>query len=414
MRKHGADAHFISTLDDIAWLFNLRGAGVDYNPVFVGHALVGLDYATLFVAEGKVDETLRAVLAADGVDVAGYAQAAEALGSLELDQTLLIDPARVTCGVFHAMNPDVPRVEAINPSTLLKSRKTEAELANVRQAMEQDGAALCEFFAWFEGALGKERITELTIDEQITAARAPARLCLSQLRHHRRLQRQRRHAALPRHRRIARRDRRRWPAADRLGRPVSGRHHRHHPRGRGGRASADQKVDFTLVLKGMIALSRASFPRGTPSPMLDAIARAPIWEGGAEYGHGTGHGVGYFLNVHEGPQVISYRAAPGPHTAMEPGMITSNEPGIYRPGRWGVRIENLVANRSWLTSELGEFLCFETLTLCPIDTRCIEPSLLRDDERAWLNDYHKTVFERLSPLVEGDALAWLTLRCKEV
>ena len=172
MRKHGADAHFISTLDDIAWLFNLRGAGVDYNPVFVGHALVGLDYATLFVAEGKVDETLRAVLAADGVDVAGYAQAAEALGSLELDQTLLIDPARVTCGVFHAMNPDVPRVEAINPSTLLKSRKTEAELANVRQAMEQDGAALCEFFAWFEGALGKERITELTIDEQITAARA--------------------------------------------------------------------------------------------------------------------------------------------------------------------------------------------------------------------------------------------------
>ena len=170
MRKHGADAHFISTLDDIAWLFNLRGADVDYNPVFVGHALVGLDYATLFVAEGKVDETLRAVLAADGVDVAGYAQAAEALGSLELDQTLLIDPARVTCGVFHAMNPDVPRVEAINPSTLLKSRKTEAELANVRQAMEQDGAALCEFFAWFEGALGKERITELTIDEQITAA----------------------------------------------------------------------------------------------------------------------------------------------------------------------------------------------------------------------------------------------------
>ena len=181
MRKHGADAHFISTLDDIAWLFNLRGADVDYNPVFVGHALVGLDYATLFVAEGKVDETLRAVLAADGVDVAGYAQAAEALGSLELDQTLLIDPARVTCGVFHAMNPDVPRVEAINPSTLLKSRKTEAELANVRQAMEQDGAALCEFFAWFEGALGKERITELTIDEQITAARArrPGYVCPS-------------------------------------------------------------------------------------------------------------------------------------------------------------------------------------------------------------------------------------------
>ena len=169
MRKHGADAHFISTLDDIAWLFNLRGAGVDYNPVFVGHALVGLDYATLFVAEGRWTRPC-AVLAADGVDVAGYAQPrrwARWSWTRPADR-----PARVTCGVFHAMNPDVPRVEAINPSTLLKSRKTEAELANVRQAMEQDGAALCEFFAWFEGALGKERITELTIDEQITAARA--------------------------------------------------------------------------------------------------------------------------------------------------------------------------------------------------------------------------------------------------
>ena len=295
MRKHGADAHFISTLDDIAWLFNLRGADVDYNPVFVGHALVGLDYATLFVAEGKVDETLRAVLAADGVDVAGYAQAAEALGSLELDQTLLIDPARVTCGVFHAMNPDVPRVEAINPSTLLKSRKTEAELANVRQAMEQDGAALCEFFAWFEGALGKERITELTIDEQITAARArrpgyvrPSFATIAGFNAN---------GAMPHYRATA--ESHAVIEGDGLLLIDSGGQYL------GGTTditrvvavgapSADQKVDFTLVLKGMIALSRASFPRGTPSPMLDAIARAPIWEGGAEYGHGTGHGVGYF------------------------------------------------------------------------------------------------------------------------
>ena len=299
--------------------------------MFVGHALVGLDYATLFVAEGKVDETLRAVLA-DGVDVAGYAQAAEALGSLELDQTLLIDPACVTCGVFHAMNPDVPRVEAINPSTLLKSRKTEAELANVRQAMEQDGAALCEFFAWFEGALGKERITELTIDEQITAARArrPGYVCPSFAT----IAGFNANGAMPHYRATA--ESHAVIEGDGLLLIDSGGQYL------GGTTditrvvavgapSADQKVDFTLVLKGMIALSRASFPRGTPSPMLDAIARAPIWEGGAEYGHGTGHGVGYFLNVHEGPQVISYRAAPGPHTAMEPGMITSNEPGIYRP-----------------------------------------------------------------------------------
>ncbi|AZW45172.1 MULTISPECIES: aminopeptidase P family protein [Bordetella] len=413
MREHGADAHWLSTLDDIAWLFNLRGSDVEYNPVFLAHALVGPDHATLFVADGKIDAALRRALAVDGVETADYALAAEALGSLQTDQTLLIDPARVTCGVFHAMDPAVPRVEAINPSTLYKSRKSDAELASVRAVMEQDGAALCEFFAWFEGALGREPVTELTIDERITAARGrrPGYVCPSfatiagfnangAMPHYRATPQA--HAAIEGDGLLL---------IDSGGQYLGGTTDITRVVAVGA-PSADQKVDFTLVLKGMIALSRASFPRGTPSPMLDAIARAPIWAGGAEYGHGTGHGVGYFLNVHEGPQVISYRAAPGPHTAMEPGMITSNEPGIYRPGRWGVRIENLVANRTWLESELGEFLCFETLTLCPIDTRCIDATLLRADEIAWLDDYHRTVRERLAPWVEGDALQWLQARTR--
>lgn len=412
MREKNADVHLICTLDDIAWLFNLRGADVSYNPVFLAHALIGMDYATLFVAEGKIDDALRAVLLADGVDVQPYEHIAEALGSLALDQTLLIDPARVTCGVFHAMDPEVPRVEAINPSTLFKSRKTAAELAHVREAMEQDGAALCEFFVWFEQAVnGAKRevpVTELTIDEQITAARArqAGYVCPSfgtiagfnangAMPHYR---------ATPQSHAIIQGDG--LLLIDSGGQYLGGTTDITRVVAV-GTPTADQKVDFTLVLKGMIALSRASFPRGTPSPMLDAIARAPIWQGGVEYGHGTGHGVGYFLNVHEGPQVISYRAAPGPHTAMEPGMITSNEPGLYRDGRWGVRIENLVANRSWLDGEFGEFLCFETLTLCPIDTRCIDLSLMRADEIEWLNDYHQTVRERLAPRVSGDALAWL-------
>ena len=164
------------------------------------------------------------------------------------------------------------------------------------------------------------------------------------------------------------------------------------------------------MLKGVIALSRARFPKGILSPLLDAIARAPIWADNVDYGHGTGHGVGYFLNVHEGPQVIAYQAGVAPHTAMQPGMITSIEPGTYRPGRWGVRIENLVLNREAGASEFGEFLKFETLTLCPIDTRCLEASLLTHEELKWLNDYHEQVRERLSPLLEGDALAWLQAR----
>jgi len=157
-------------------------------------------------------------------------------------------------------------------------------------------------------------------------------------------------------------------------------------------------------------LSSTRYPRGAKSPMLDAIARAPIWSAGIDYGHGTGHGVGYFLNVHEGPQVISCFAQPEAHTAMEAGMITSIEPGIYRPGKWGVRIENLVMNRTAGTTEFGEFLEFETLTLCPIDTRCFDLSMLRADEIAWLNNYHATVRARLSPLVEGAAKEWLEKR----
>jgi Xaa-Pro aminopeptidase len=171
------------------------------------------------------------------------------------------------------------------------------------------------------------------------------------------------------------------------------------------------------VLKGTLALSRTRFPRGTLSPMLDAIARAPLWAHGLEYGHGTGHGVGYFLNVHEGPQSIS-KAIPDATMAMEPGMITSIEPGLYRPGRWGIRIENLVMNvPASLThdaAEFGEFLEFETLTLCPIDTRCIDRTLLRADEIDWLNAYHATVRERLAPLVEGAALAWLNTRTEPI
>ena len=176
-----------------------------------------------------------------------------------------------------------------------------------------------------------------------------------------------------------------------------------------GRVSDAMRRDYTLVLKGTIALSRARFPRGTLSPMLDALARAPLWAEGVEFGHGTGHGVGYFLNVHEGPQSIS-KAIPDPTMAMEPGMITSVEPGLYREGRWGVRIENLVLNVQGPTTEFGDFLDFETLTLCPIDTRCIERSLMRDDEIAWLDAYHATVLERLAPRVEGDTLAWLRSR----
>ncbi|MFZ6647485.1 aminopeptidase P family protein [Undibacterium sp. TJN25] len=418
MRAKGADWHFISTVDDLAWVFNLRGADVSYNPVFVGHALIGLHDATLFVSPNKLSAELTAALARDDVRISAYENAAASLASLSaLPDTakLLIDPRRITYGFRQAVPQTVKVIEAINPSVFAKSRKNDKEAQFVREAMEQDGAALSEFFAWFEQAIGKERITELTVDEKLTAARArqPHFVSLSfntiagfnpngAMPHYR---------ATPESHSVI--EGNGLLLIDSGGQYLNGTTDitRVLPI---GTVSAEQKRDFTLVLKGMIALTRMQFPRGTLSPMLDTIARAPIWADGVNYGHGTGHGVGYFLNVHEGPQSISSYAMPEPHTAMEPGMITSNEPGIYRPGKWGVRIENLLLAVPAQTTEFGEYLKFETLTLCPIDTRCMDLALLREDEIAWVNEYHATVLERLSPRVSGDAKAWLVERTKAI
>ena len=411
MARQGATHHLISTVDDIAWTLNLRGADVQYNPVFLAHLLIGPSGATLFVGEGKIDAALSAALAADGVALAPYDNAAAALAALPADARLLLDPKRVTFGLRGRVR--APVLEAINPSTLLKSRKSEAEAAHIREAMRQDGAAMCEFYAWFESALGRERITELTVDEKLTAARAkrPGFVGLSfstiagfnangAMPHYR--------ATPESHALIDVTDAGGLLLIDSGGQYLGGTTDitRVWPI---GTVTPAQRHDYTLVLKGTLALSRTKFPRGTLAPMLDAIARAPLWAHGIDYGHGTGHGVGYFLAVHEGPQSIS-KALPEATMAMEPGMVTSIEPGLYRPGRWGIRIENLVLNVPADSTEFGDFLAFETLTLCPIDTRCIDRSLLREDEIAWLNAYHVTVRERLEPLVEGMARDWLIAR----
>jgi len=410
MRRHDAQWHLVSALDDIAWMFNLRGNDIPYNPVFLAHALVGCETVRLFVDAAKLPAALRTELAADGIAIEPYEDIAAALACLPEGERLLIDPARATVGLLDSA-AYVDKVEGINPVHLLKSRKNEAEIVNVRQTMEQDGAALCEFFAWFEAAVGQEHITELTIDERITAARArrpgfvspsfstiAAWQANGAMPHY--------HATQAAHAVIN---------GDGLLLIDSGGQYlggttditRVVPV---GVVTAEEKRDYTAVLKGMIALSLAVFPDALPAYALDALARGPIWGLGADYGHGTGHGVGYFMNVHEGPQSISWRATANPHALMAAGMITSNEPGLYRPGRWGIRIENLLLAQPHSTTEFGDFLHFETLTLCPIDMRCIDAAMLDAAELAWLDAYHAQVRERLSPLVDGRALEWLQAR----
>ncbi len=409
MKDLGAQHHFISTLDDICYLFNLRGSDVSFNPVFIAHALIGLDQATIFVGAGKVSAAIAAELALDGVSIADYTSAHAALA--QVSGTLLLDPRRITHQTREAVSNAVTFVEAVNPSTFAKSRKTELEAQHVRDTMAQDGAAMAEFYAWFESALGKETITEVTVDEHLTAARAKrvgfvgrSFSTIAGFNANGALNHYRANAAT-----CATIEGDGLLLIDSGGQYLGGTTDitRVWPI---GNITAEHRRDYTLVLKGTIALSMAQFPKGVKSPYLDAIARAPIWAAGFDYGHGTGHGVGYFMNVHEGPQSIS-QGMPDPHTAMELGMITSIEPGLYRDGQWGIRIENLVLNVDAGNHGFGDFLKFETLSLCPIDTHCIDRSLLSAVEVDWLNRYHGEVHARVSGLVSGAAREWLDRRC---
>ncbi|MEA5096995.1 MAG: aminopeptidase family protein P, partial [Burkholderiaceae bacterium] len=356
-------------------------------------------------------------LQADGIDIAPYGQVNAALSNLPAHAGLLLDPRRVTLGLWQSVPKTAQVIEAFNPTIQAKSRKNEADIAHVRVTMEHDGAALCEFFAWLEQALADpaQQVTELTVDERLTEARARRPGFVSPsfdtiagfnangaMPHYRATSKE--HATLEGNGLLL---------IDSGGQYLGGTTDitRVVPV---GQPTSEQKRDFTLVLKCLIALSSARFPRGIRAPMLDAVARTPLWAHCLDYGHGTGHGVGYFLCVHEGPQSISCHAPADPKSAMEAGMITSAEPGLYRDGQWGIRIENLVLNRPAARNEFGEFLHFETLTLCPIDTRCVDRTLLNGDEIAWLNGYHAIVRERLLPHVAGAARDWLTARTEKI
>ncbi|MCM1128517.1 MAG: aminopeptidase P family protein [Alistipes senegalensis] len=408
----GANAHFMLALDDIAWTLNLRGGDIAFNPLFISCLLVEASQATLFVSPEKIPADIRQSLEADGVRLKPYEAAKAELEALGEETVLLIDPRRFTWGMFAAVGKKARIVEAASPAMLLKSRKTETEISHVRRTMERDGAALCEFFAWLEAALERgEKVSELDVADRLKACREkiPGYVSLS----FDTIAGFNENGALP-HYQATPED---FAVIDGSGLLLidSGGQY---PGGTTditrvvpiGEVLPEQKRDYTLVLKGLIALSGAVFPRGIRAAMLDAIARVPLWKEGLDYGHGTGHGVGYFLNVHEGPQSISCYGAADPHTAMEKGMITSVEPGLYRTGKWGIRLENLVVNQEAQQTEFGEYLRFETLTLCPFEAKCMDLALLTPAEIIWINRYHAEVRQRLLPLLSEGARNWMIAR----
>ncbi|MDE5602827.1 MAG: aminopeptidase P family protein [Helicobacter sp.] len=414
IRNLKATYHLISALDDIAWICNLRGSDIPYNPVFLSYLIVSEKESILFVDKEKIPQVILDNLYKDGFIIKPYKQIESFLKSIK-DQKVLIEPTRTTAYLADILKQHNEIIELINPSTMLKACKSEQELEQIEAAMIQDGIALCKFYAWLEDVLEeKQKISELDIDEKLREFRSESEYYISDS--FATIAGFNANGAQPHYR--ATKEQFSLIEGDGLLLIDSGAQYTNGTTDITrvvpiGNITQDQRRDYTLVLKAHIALSLAVFPLGIAMPLLDSIARMALWREQIDYMHGTGHGVGYFLNVHEGPQVISYFAPPLEKTKAKVGMVSSIEPGIYRPNQWGVRLENLVVNKlvqQPKTKQFGEFLCFQTLTLCPFERSCIDTTLLNDEEKSWLNDYHKKVFEKLQSRLKGKAKEWLKER----
>ncbi len=416
MSEKKASHHFISTLDDIAYITNLRGLELPFTPVFLSFLLIDKHSATLFVNSRKVPPRLALRLKKQGVNLKNYESVWQILGTLK-NAKVLVEPSKTSVFAAKVLKKNKNKlIKAPNPSTLMKACKNLKEIKHIKNAMIADGVALCEFFAHFESAVKRgERLSELDIDAKLTAlrAKAPLYLCNSFAT----IAGFNANSALPHYQAMPQK----FSQIQGSGLLLidSGAQYQNGTtditRVLGvGRVSKEQKRDYTLVLKALITLSRAVFPVNTALPLLDSLARANLWAHGLEYMHGTGHGVGYFLGVHEAPVSISHFSALNAQNKAREGMISSIEPGIYREGKWGVRLENLAVLTKANTKErgFGEFLRFETLTLCPFERSLIDFALLDSAEKSWLASYHKKVFRALAPHLKGTALSWLKRKTK--
>lgn len=402
----------ITTLDDIAWLFNLRGSDIECNPVFLAYALITRDTATLFVNQQRIEPDALAALNEAGVELAGYDEIADRLAALNDDARLMLNPLTANYRLASVIPASVTLIEDRLPTTDLKAIKNSTEIARMQDCHRRDGAAMVRFMRWLENNIPGGTLDEVNIDLQLLAFRRESE--------------QFRGVSFPSivgyagHGAIChyRADETSAYTIDSKGLLLvdSGGQY---PDGTTditrtfacGELTHEEKRDYTLVLKSHIALACARFKEGTRGIQLDAITRQPLWRESIDFNHGTGHGVGYFLNVHEGPQSISSRWF---DVTLKPGMLITNEPGIYRDDKHGVRLENIMLVAEDVTNEFGKFLKLIPLTLAPFDTRPLLVELLSDAEIHWLNEYHQTVRRELSELLEGEDLQWLEHATREM
>jgi Xaa-Pro aminopeptidase len=415
MKENKVDAHVLSALDAIAWLFNIRGRDVMYNPVVLAYAIVTPDEATLFIDPEKVPPAVRKSLGAKIQlrPYEGFESALEALAAAR--GRVWLEEQSASAWIAQKLEGS-DLVTDLSPVTLMKSRKNPVEMEGMRAAHVRDGAAVARFLCWLDRAIGKEELTEISAAKRLEAFRQEGEHF--QGLSFRTISGFGPHGAIIHYSVTPKSDVPMRPEGlyllDSGAQYLDGTTDITRTVLLGKRATAEQKDRFTRVLKGHIALARARFPQGVGGGRLDALARTALWEVGLDYNHGTGHGVGSFLNVHEGPRSIGQGRDTG--IPIEPGNIFSNEPGYYKAGEYGIRIENLVLTReNGVVGENGQpYLEFETLTMCPIDTRLVELKLLTPAERAWLNQYHRVVEKKLAPHMDKTERAWLKKACAPI
>lgn len=405
MRTQDASHYIITALDEIAWTLNLRGTDVSFNPVFHAYLVISLDGTYLFIDTYKITSAIGRELSQDDITVHLYADIFNWIEDMPLESGLLFDPSSTNAKIYSKIPHEVIKIEKPSIVSELKSIKNPTEQKGFKAAMLKDGVAMVKFLHWLQKNVPNGQVSEMSAAKQLKSLRAEDPNFIGESFNpisgfgangaivHYNVSKETNAPLTPDN----------FYLIDSGGQYLEGTTditrtlHL-------GTPTENQKVDFTLVLKGNISLGTACFPKGTRGVHLDILARKPLWSRGLNYGHGTGHGVGCFLNVHEGPQSIRPKDN---GVAFEKGMITSNEPGLYRTNEYGIRIENLLLTTDSHNTEFGEFLKFETLTLCPIDLKSIDSTLLNHEEKQWLNNYHKMVFDQLSPLLNTELVDWL-------
>ena len=411
LKKKGIFALFLSSLDEIAWTLNLRGSDVHCNPVIVSYLLVTQDEVVYFISPEKITQQVNEYLQEQQVSLRKYDEAESFLNSFA-GENILIDPKKTNYAIYSAINPACKVVRGESPVTLLKAIRNEQEIAGIHHAMQRDGVALVKFLKWLEASVLSGKETELSVDRKLHEFRAAQPLYMGESFDT--IAGYKEHGAIVHYSATEESDvtlqSKGFLLLDSGAQYLDGTTDITRTIAL-GELTEEEKTDYTLILKGHIALAMAKFPAGTRGAQLDVLARMPIWSHGMNFLHGTGHGVGHFLSVHEGPQSIRMNENP---IVLQPGMVTSNEPGVYKAGSHGIRTENLTLVCKDKEGMFGEYFKFETITLCPICKKGIIKEMLTAEEVKWFNDYHRTVYEKLSPSLNEEEKKWLLEATKAI